>query len=265
VHRHDGIGGDIWLIEGDTISRWTFDAAQDNSNPIWSPDGRFIAFGSLRNGKWGIYQKPSNGTGDEQLLVQPDAICVPMSWSPDGRYLVYSVLDFKGSSDLWALPLSGDRKPFAIAQTSFSENHAQVSPDGKWVAFNSEETGTNQIYVKPFPSGSGKWQASTSGGIFPRWRRDGHELFYMENSDAGRMMATGVKINGESIQFTPSQALFDSNHINVVHATNYHTFDVSPNGDRFLLARPEDSLLTDSANAPPITVVLNWTALLKSK
>jgi hypothetical protein len=119
--------------------------------------------------------------------------------------------------------------------------------------------------VKPFPSGSGKWQASTSGGIFARWRRDGRELFFLETSDAGRMMATTVKITGDAVQFTTPQALFNSNHLNIAHATNYHTYDVSANGDRFLLAPPEGLTVADPANATPITVVLNWTALLKGK
>src|SRR5262249_26679515 len=157
-----------------------------------------------------------------------------------------------GASDLWVLPLMGDRKPFAITQTPFNENHAQVSPDGKWIAFNSDETGVNQIYVKPFPSGSGKWQASTTGGIFARWRRDGRELFYLETSDAGRMMATSVKVTGEAMQFATPQALFNSNHLNIAHITNYHAYDVSADGERFLLAPPAGLTVTDSGTATPI-------------
>jgi hypothetical protein len=161
--------------------------------------------------------------------------------------------------------LSGDRKPSPIAQLPFDENHAQISPDGKWIAFNSTETGQRQIYVKPFPSGSGKWQASTTGGIFPRWRRDGRELFYMENADAGRMMAVGVRTDRDSIEFTPPRALFDSGFVNIPHPTNFQTYDVSSDGQRFLIPRPAGAMVTDPANDTPITIVLNWTAMLARK
>jgi len=130
AHRHDGQGGDVWVSESSrgTTSRLTFDASQDNSSPIWSPDGTRIAFGSLRTGKWGLYQKPSDGTGNDELLVQSDSPVAPMSWSPDGRSIVYSVTQL--SSDVWLLPLSADRKAVPLLNTPFAESRARSLPMG---------------------------------------------------------------------------------------------------------------------------------------
>src|ERR1700676_4621782 len=162
VHRHDGNGGDIWLFESarkETMSRFTFDPTQDNSSPIWSPDGSRIAFGSLRNGKWGIYQKPANGTGGEELLVESELPKVPRCWSPDGKFIVYTLRGPKTGLDVWVLPL-GDKKPVPFLQSSFNERDPQISPNGKWIVYTSNEAGRNEIYVRPFPTGEGKWQIS---------------------------------------------------------------------------------------------------------
>ena len=126
VHRHDGNGGDIWMMESarrGTMSRFTFDAAQDNAMPVWSPDGSRIVFGSLRNGKWGLYEKAADRTGGEQLLVESELPTMPMSWSPDGRFLVYWMLDPKTAGDLWAMSLTGDKKSSPLLQTPFNEGH----------------------------------------------------------------------------------------------------------------------------------------------
>jgi Tol biopolymer transport system component len=218
----------------------------------------------LRHGKWGIYRKAANGSGDEQLLTESDYLSMPMSWSPDGKNLVYYIGDPKTSQDLWNLPLEGDKKPSPIVQTPFDENHGQVSPDGKWIAFNSTESGVQQVYVKRFPSGSGKWQASTTGGLFSRWRRDGRELFFIDQPDEGRMMSVDVKVTGDAIQFGPPRALFDSGYVNINHPANWIAYDVSPDGQRFLIPRPA-AAVSDSKNGSPITVVLNWTAALNKR
>jgi len=106
-------------------------------------------------------------------------VTLPVSWSPDGLSIVYEVTDPKTQNDLWVLPLSRDRKAIPLLQTPFRETHGQISPDGKWLAYSSNEAGRNEVYVQPFPAGVGKWQVSTNGGVFPRWRRDGRELFVM--------------------------------------------------------------------------------------
>jgi eukaryotic-like serine/threonine-protein kinase len=264
-HRHDGNGGDIWLFDSArrTTSRFTFDASQDNSMPIWSPDGSRIVFSSLRNGKWGLYQKLANGTGHDELLIESDLLKIPMSWSPDGKFIVYWVTGPKTGSDEWVLPLAGDRKPFPFLQSPFNENHPQISPDGKWIAYYSDETGRREVYVRPFPSGEGKWQVSTNGGVFPRWRRDSKELFYMGAVSLGKMISVKVNPTGPTFEYGDSTELFDSGYVNFGHTSGvYHTYAVSPDGQRFLIPRPETVGSEEIASAP-ITVVVNWTSGLK--
>ena len=266
VHRHEGTGGDIWLVEasGGKTSRLTFDASQENASPIWSPDGSRIAFGSRRNGKWGIYQKLSNGTGNEELLFESELVKTPISWSADGKFILYMIIDPKTGSDGWALPLTGDRKPFPILQTPFNEGHPQISPDGKWIAYASNETGRAEIYIQSFPPGAGKWQISSNGGSFARWRRDGKELFYMDAPFSGKMFSVEVNATGSTVVASVPRPLFDSGYLNLGfgHTGNWNTYAVSADGQRFLIPRPEANL-TGALTNTPITVVLNWTAGLK--
>ena len=181
-----------------------------------------------------------------------------MSWSPDGKWIVYWVNDPKSLADLWVLPLSGDRKSSPLLHTPFNENHGQISPDGKWLAYNSNETGRAEIYVQPFPSGAGKWQISTNGGTFSRWRHDGRELFYMSQASVGKMMAVDVRSSGSMFEAGTPKELFDSPYINLVHGGNYHTFAVSADGQRFLIPHPPSN---DTAGLTmPIVVVENWAA-----
>jgi Tol biopolymer transport system component/predicted Ser/Thr protein kinase len=263
VHRHDSRGGDIWVFDSDraTMSRATFDATQDNSSPAWSPDGSRIAFGSLRNGKYGIYVKAVDNTGNEELLIESELPKSPMAWSPDQKSIVYSVTDPKTSLDQWILPLTGERKPLPILQTLFIEGWPQVSPDGKWIAYASNETGEMEIYIRPFPEGSGKWQISTSGGIFPRWRHDGKEIFFLSAISVGKMMAADIRVSGASIQPGVPHALFDSGYFNFGHSGPYNTYAVSADGQRFLIPRPANA--TAEVPSRPITVIVNWTAALR--
>lgn len=268
VHRHEGNGGDIWLIEtsGGRMSRLTFDASQENSQPIWSADGNRIVFGSRRNGKWGIYQKFSNGSGSEELLFESDSLNAPMSWSGVANIVMFYVTGPVTGSDVWVLPMSGaGRKPFPLLQTPAIEQHPQISPDGKWFAYSSNETGSREIYVQSFPPGRGKWQISSSGGAFARWRPDGKELFYMDRTSFGKLMAVAVRSSGTTIEFSAPRPLFDSEYFNNAagHIGSYNTFDVSYDGRRFLIPRPEAANIA-LANTP-ITVVVNWTAALNKK
>ena len=187
---------------------------------------------------------------------------MPLSWSYDSWFMVFWKSDPKTNSDLWILPLEGDKKPRPFIQSLFAESHGQISPDGKWIAYWSLESGQNEIYVRPFPSGAGRWQVSTNGGTFPRWRSDGKELFYLSMISSGKMMAVEVKTSGTAFEYGSARELFDSQYENFSHpghTGNWHTYAVSNDGQRFLIPRP----VAPQTSVNAITVVLNWTALLK--
>ena len=285
VHRHEGAGGDNWLfdlIQGRT-QRLTFDATQDNSMPVWSPDGTRIAFGSRRNGKWGLYSKRADNTGSEELITESDLPKAPMSWSPDGKLLVYAL--GAGPYDVWVVPLTGDRKPSPILQTQFNEANPQISPDGKWLAYHSAETGRSEVYIKPFPSGPDKWQVSIDGGQWPRWRRDGKELYFVQ---APGLMAADISVVGSSVQPGVPHLLFGIGgdpSLPIGQHANYHRYAVSADGERFLIpqaggggntvsgglsdniAAVADRGGTGVVGISPdgVTVVLNWPQMLKKK
>jgi hypothetical protein len=163
--------------------------------------------------------------------------------------------------DLWVLPLVGDRKAVPLLNTSFIESMGQIFPDGKWLAYQSNEAGRPELYVRPFPTGAGKWQVSTSGAFSPRWRRDGLELFYMDALSGGKFMAVDIKASGFKFEAGTPRALFDSGYINLAHpgGPDYHAFAVSVDGRRFLIPRPASRAIEDAASTP-IAVVVNWTA-----
>ncbi|HJU43686.1 MAG TPA: protein kinase, partial [Vicinamibacterales bacterium] len=247
VHRHDAAGGDIWIIEpSGSETRLTWNAAQHNSSPIWSPDGRDIAFSSLRNGKSGLYRKRSDGSGAEELLHESHAPLAPMSWSRDGKVIVFGVQDPKTRGDLWVLSLA-DKKAVPLLNTPAVETHAQISPDGKWIAYSSDEVGNRrEIHVQPFPSGHGRWQVSDAGGDWPRWRKDGKELYYhsigpVQNPATasnpvfvGPLSLVAVNGTGSSFGHGAPQMFLNIRAINLPHgAGDYHTYAVSADGQRF--------------------------------
>jgi Tol biopolymer transport system component len=177
-----------------------------------------------------------------------------MSWAPDGRLLVYLVRET--GPKLWALPLAGEGKAFALLRGELTGTHGQVSPDGRWLAYHSNETGRDEIYVRPFPSGSGKSQVSTDGGAFARWAATGRELFYMSRASNGSMMVVDVNGTGSTFDAGVPRRLFETEYINLPHTWNYHTYAVSPDGQRFLIPRPAGQAA--SASSSPIAVFLNW-------
>jgi Tol biopolymer transport system component len=283
VHRHQGGGGDSWIVNlaqgaQGRMQRFTFDALQDNGNPIWSPDGTRIAFASTRGGRPGIYVKAADGTGAEEAVVGTEVASIPMSWSSDSKLLVYS--RNSGNGDIWAVPVTGDKKPFPLVESGFAENFAQVSPDGKWLAYQSNETGRPEIYVKPFPEGPGKWQVSTDGGQFPRWRGDSAELFFYFNNN---VISAAVRASGASFEAEVPKTLFGLGAPGAaVNHPPYHRFDVTADGRRFLISQQgeggavaggglADAVLglvegaAGSSTSTPnsVTVILNWTRMLK--
>jgi Tol biopolymer transport system component len=262
AHRHDDQGGDIWITELDTgsSSRFTFDVSQHSASPIWSPDGGRIAFGMLRHGSWGIYQKDSTGVGAEELLFESKLQIVPMDWSRDGQSIVFWLNDPNTLSDLWRLPLTGDHKPVPFLHTPALEQHGQLSPDGRWLAYTSDESGSFDVYVQSFPEAGTKYQLAAIGSRFPRWRRDGKEILFM---DGQRIMRVTVQAAGSGLKFGEPQFLFDSRYVNYAHTETgggiYHTFAVSPDGQRFAVP-----VTRGSEDAPaPLTVILNWRSALR--
>jgi serine/threonine protein kinase/Tol biopolymer transport system component len=247
-------GVDIWLydVARGLPTRFTFGPGLAFIS-IWSPDGSRIVFNSIRKGHLDLYQKASSGAGTEELLVEDNLVKYPLSWSPNGRFILYSTFGAPTGSDLFVLPLAGDRKPFPFLQTQFNEGQGQFSPDGRWVAYTSFESGRAEVYVAPFPGPGGKWQISTAGGSSPRWRRDGTEIFFLANDNA--LMVAGVNSKASSFQVGAVKPLFQTYLIGP-----RHEYDVSADGQKFLI----NSAPHPSGAAPaPITVVLNWTAGLK--
>ena len=231
VHQHDRSGGDIWLLDTKgQMTRFTTDATgtQENSSPIFSPDGTRVVFASLRNGKWGLYVKPTSGRGGEELLFESGSRKTPIAWSPDGQFIVYEVAS--GASQ-WVIAVKNPREPRPLHDRPNS--HAQISPDGKWVVFNS----MGQIWVKPFPTGEGLWKVSTQSGVFARWRGDSKELYFLSRRTFGQMMAVEINATGSTLQPGKPRALFESHYANLNHPSNYHAYAVSTDGQRFLIPR----------------------------
>jgi len=243
---------DVWLVDltRDLMTRFTFDRAEDNG-AVWSPDGTRLTFRSNRNGAFHLYEKPSNGSGVETSLLADKANMVPLSWSADGRLLLYTVAASKEGAppqpDLWVLPSGGDKKPFPFLTTPFNEVPARFSPDGRWVAYVSNESGQNQVYVVPFPGPGGKWQISTQGGASPVWRPDGKEIFYM--ADDARLMAAAVSFTASGMEIGSERPLFQ-----LRPGGPRSFYDVAPDG-RFLVVSS-----TDKPESSPITLVVNWMA-----
>lgn len=235
---------DIWVQEGIRDSRFTFDPADDRY-PLWSPDGARVAFASNRTGVYDLYEKAADGSGDEHVLLQSGELKRPNSWSPDGRFILY--WSARNNGDLMLLPLGGDRKPYPFLSTPFNEQQGVFSPDGKWVAYQSDESGHFEIYVRPFPGPGGQAQISAGGGHSPRWRADGRELYYL--SPGLKLMAAKVAAQGATFQAMTPESLFQTH---ITQATNKQEYDVARDG-RFLI-------LTDlpDTSAEPIHLLLNW-------
>ena len=243
---------DVWvmdLIRG-TTSRLTFDPTVDNI-PIWSPDGLRILYPNRRSGVFDLYIKAASGAGQEEVLVK---MGTPTGWgthwSRDGRFVMYEMPGAKTGEDLWVAPQFGDRKPFPYLQSQFNESEGTFSPDGRWVAYVSNESGRNEIYVQAFPLSGAKFQISTGGGTEPGWRRDGAELFYLAADR--NLMAVPVK-SGATLEAGVPKPLFP-----IAVTAGRHSYAAANDGQRFLVAAGQSD-----EKSVPVNVVLNWQAGLK--
>lgn len=250
----DAVRSDIVIVDRATgaIVRETSDPAAD-WGPVWSPDGTELVFSSnRRDGNLELYRTVVGDEGnDELLLAAKDSYPVAQSWSADGRFIVYAAFDPRRRTDLWLLPMAGDRTPVPLVASDFSETQGQISPDGRWLAYVSDESGRFEVYVQRFPDAGEKRRVSTEGGGDPRWSRDGRELFYIA---ADRLlMSIAVTTNGPSASSAP-RPLFETG----VPADWYYArnlYDVSRDG-RFLFMSPvQDDRLA------PFTVIVNPAAL----
>jgi len=245
---------DIWLLElaRGNPSRFTFDSS-DDSYPVWSPDGRRIIYASNRDGLFNLYQRASSGAASEEILFKSDSRKYPTDWSRDGRFLIYITEDPATKWDLWVLALDGTRKTKPFARSAFDELQGQFSPDGRWIAYASEESGKWEVYVEPFPATGSKWKISTAGGADPAWRRNGKELFYLAADK--KLMAVEVKTDSLSFDAGIPQSLFGTRVTGLTDSRNHYV--VTPDGKRFLV-----NTVIEEATASPVNVVVNWTGQL---
>ncbi|MES2604240.1 MAG: hypothetical protein V4603_04835, partial [Pseudomonadota bacterium] len=249
---------DIWLLDGARSIRFTFDPTGD-VYPRWSPDGSRIVYRAERTAILGLYVKPSSGAGAETLLVSTDQLTTPNDWSADGRFVLYHSLNPQAERDLWAVPTTSDPVPFLVLQTPFNEQWGRFSPDGRWVAYVSDESGRDEVYVRAFVAGDaspataagGQWQLSTEGGSRPIWSPDGNELYYLDAQ--GSMMAVPLITSGDTVEAGIPVVLFTSS----VHGWDGTLgggpqYDVAADG-RFLL-----NVYLEAGTNTPITLIQNW-------
>ncbi len=262
--------GSIWIWDKDreTLARLTFDDDIENTNPIWTVDGKRIVYSSSREsaflGKGAIYSKAADGTGEaEKIASSPGIGLIPMSWSKDGKSLV--VWEFTPSSqgqDIGMISMEGDHARKPLLQGKYVEKDPMVSPDGRWMAYASNESGKYEVYVRPFPDvNNGKWQVSTNGGNAPLWSPDGRELYYHVGDAA---MAVPVE-TGPAFNHGKPKVLFQlKTYIRAsgMDMSDYTCWDISPDGKRFLMWKETDA----AAEGPlKINIVLNWLEELKEK
>lgn len=248
----------IWVFDlaRATRTRLTFPPSSDRQ-PNWAPDGKSVAFVSNRNGPPHIYLNASDGTGAPTALTADEASEFGPRFTADGRYLLFERLADQPNSrrEIWGVPLSGDRNAFPVIQSQYDVYAPALSPDGKWLAYESRESGRPEICVIPFLHGTGKWEVSTAGGVQPRWRGDGRELFYISMDN--KIMSAEITEQGSSVLVGKVSSLFQTNPVPFAGGSNY---DVTADGKKFVVAS-----LASSQGSEPLTLVVNWFALLKQK
>jgi eukaryotic-like serine/threonine-protein kinase len=253
----------VWDLARETLTRLTFDPTDDNF-PVWTPDSKRIVFASTRAGIPNLYSQAADGTGIVERLTTSPNQQEPTSISHDGTRLVFFEIAPKTGPDLYLLPLQGERRSKPLIQTTFIERNADLSPESAWIAYESNESGQFQVYVRPFPNvEGGRWQVSTSGGSTrPVWARSGKELFYL-NGD-GVLTAVPVRIEGSTFSAGNPSKVLETKYYGVGGGNNGRTYDVSANGQRFLMIKDAPTNDQQPTTTPASMIVtLNWTEELK--
>ena len=248
--ERDGSHWDVWThdLDSDANTRLTFGPGL-NQLPVWSPDGKQVLYAAIRKGSWGLRIKNADGSGSERPVGDvTTTIMGPWDWSRSGNVLFWK------NGELWYLP-SSDAQAMPLIRENWIMRNAQLSPDGKWMAYSSNESGNWEIYVTSFPRVDNKWQISRGGGKEPRWRRDGKELFFL--SAEGKMIAVPIKATANFEAGSP-QTLFQTHIRQSISALDRVSYDVSADGQKFLI-----DTKVDEPNALPLSIILNWTSELE--
>ena len=252
-----GVAANIFVYDLATQAsmRLTFGAGEGDTSPVWLPDGQWIAYGKHETRKnYAMHRKRADGSGGDELLSAFSRDRIPLSWSSDGRYLLYSEGSL-GAGDIGALPLFGGRKPFLVVALGADSYNGQFSPDNRWVAYTSVQGGDQQVYVTSFPDHANTWQVTTKGCTEPRWNPHGHELFFCISSD-NHLMSVDVDGRSSSFQVGAARPLFAA----PLHTStcNMWSHDVTGDGQRFLFAAD-----ASSSEASSLTIVVNWVPTAK--
>jgi serine/threonine-protein kinase len=243
---------DIWILDLDrgTLSRFTF-GGSDHAGPLWSPDGRHLAYESDRTGRWDLYMKPIAGSGEEVTLFQSDAqFKHPSDWSQDGRYILFEQLDETTGWDVWMLDVK-THEAAPLLQSRFNERSGALSPDGRWLSYTSDESGRDEVFLRSHPAGNHKLQITNGGGFVGGWRDDGLELLFAAGT--GFTVQTLSMRRGSELPVERPRTLFQLE-------PGLTAFAPAADFERFLLATPPDPFGTRSLH-----VVLDWTAELTGR